>query len=238
MSGLGDIWRVIWQSLTLDWDLWRDLVADPNAVRFRFALLIVVLAGFSEAVAQSVVLFLNQVRLHRFIASLLINAVLFTFGYAFYVLSINLVARVLYGAPRPSELVFDSIALAYAPLVLSFLSLIPYFGRGVGIVLSVYHVLALLIAVRVTFALEPPAPVVCVAVGWVLLTLLSGTVGRPITLFARFLRHRFAGKSLLDREELRRRYRARLAQGDRVGGQVGEQVSGQVGGRVDRPGEP
>ena len=97
--------------------------------------------------------------------------------------------------------------------------------------------LALLIAVRVTFALEPPAPVVCVAVGWVLLTLLSGTVGRPITLFARFLRHRFAGKSLLDREELRRRYRARLAQGDQVGGQVGEQVSKQVGGRVDGPGE-
>ncbi len=211
---MAELWRIIWSSLTLDWDLWRDLVANPDAVRFQFAVLIVVLAGLSEAAAQSVILFLNQVRPHRFIASLVINAFLFTFGYVFYVLSINLVARVLYGAPRPNELIFDSIALTYAPLILSFLSLIPYFGRGIRIVLSVYHALALLIAVRVTFALEPPQPVVCVAVGWVLLTLLSGTIGRPITVFARFLRNRFAGKQLLNLEEVRQRYRERLTQGD------------------------
>ena len=216
-NGLGQIWRVIWQSLTLDHNLWRDLVANPDRIRFQFALLIVVLAGFSEAMAQSVVLFLNQVRPHRFIASLLINAVLFTFSYLFYVLSINLVARVLYGAPRPDELTFDSIALTYAPLILGFLVLIPYFGRGVQILLSVYHFLALLIAVRITFALEPLQAVVCVAVGWALLTLLSGTLGRPITLLARFLRNRFAGRRLLDMEELRQRYRERLTQGEPQG---------------------
>ena len=214
MSGLGELWRVIWQSLTLDWDLWRDLVANPEGTRFRLTILIVVLAGLSEALAQSVVLFLNQVRPHRFVASLLINALLFTFSYAFYVLSINLVARVLYGAPRPSELIFDSVALTYAPLIFSFLTLIPYFGRGIRILLSVYHVVALLIAVRVTFALEPPQPVVCVAVGWVLLTLLSGTLGRPVISIARFLRNRSAGRQLLDTESLRRRYRERLAQGE------------------------
>ena len=218
MSGLGELWQVIWQSLTLDWDLWRDLVADPDAVRFRFAVLIVVLAGLSEAASQSVVLFLNQVRPHRFVASLLINAVLFTFGYVFYVLSINLAARVFYGAPRPTELTFTSIALTYAPLILSFLTLIPYFGRGVRFALSAYHVLALLIAVSVTFALGPPAPVVCVAAGWTLLTLLGGTVGRPITALARLVRNRFAGKQLLDMEEVRRRYRERLAQGEGQGG--------------------
>ena len=230
-NGLGQIWRVIWQSLTLDQNLWRDLVANPDGIRFQFALLIVILAGLSEAAAQSVVLFLNQVRPLRFIASLVINAVLFAFGYVFYVLSIDLVARVFYGAPRPSELTFDSIALTYAPLILSFLVLIPYFGRGVRILLSVYHALALLIAVRVVFVLEPLQSVVCVAVGWVLLTLLSGTIGRPITIFARFLRNRFAGKQLLDREELRRRYRERLTQGD-------AQMSGQVSGQTEGQGEP
>ena len=217
MSGLGEIWRVIWQSLTLDQDLWRDLVANPDGIRFQFALLIVVLAGLSEAMAQSVVLYLNQVKPHRFVASLLINAVLFAFSYAFYVLSINLVARVLYGAPRPTELIFDSIALAYAPLILSFLVLIPYFGRGVRILLSAYHVLALLIAVRITFALEPLQALVCVGVGWALLTLLSGTLGYPLVALARFLRNRFAGRCLLDIEELRRRYRERLGQHEEQG---------------------
>ena len=210
MSAVADLWGVIWSSLTLDQGLWRDLAANPDALRFQFAIVIVVIAGFSEAVAQSVVLFLNQVRAHRFVASLLINALLFTFGYVFYVLSINLVARVLYGAPRTNELILASVALTYAPLILSFATLIPYFGRGIRVVLSVYHVLALLIAVRIVFALEPLQALVCVAVGWVLFTLLSGTLGRPVITLARFLRNRFAGKQLLDAQELRRRYRERL----------------------------
>jgi len=213
VSEVAELGRVIWQSLTLDADLWRNLVANPDGVRFQFALLIVVLAGLSQAIAQSVVLFLNQVRPLRFVASLLINAVLFTFGYLFYVLSINVTARVLYGAPRASELTFDSIALAYAPLTLSFLTLIPYFGQGIRVGLSAYHVLALLIAVRVTFGLEPPQAALCVAGGWLLLTLLSGTVGRPLTALARFVRNRSAGKQLLETQELRRRYLERLATG-------------------------
>ena len=211
---MGELGHIIRQSLTLNWDLWRDLVAHPDSLRFDFAVLVVVLAGLSQAASQSAVLFLNQVRPARFIASLLISAVIFTFGYFFYVLSINLIARIFYGAPRASELVFDSIALAYAPLILSFLSLIPYFGRGVTAVLSVYHVLALLIAVRVTFGLGPPAPVVCVGVGWLLLALLGGTVGRPITALARFTRNRFAGKKLLEARELRRRYLERSGRGE------------------------
>ena len=105
------------------------------------------------------------------------------------------------------------VALTYAPLILSFLSLIPYFGRGVRVVLSVYHVLALLIAVQVTFALGPSQAVVCVAAGWVLLTLLGGTVGRPVVALARLVRNRFAGKQLLDIAELRRRYHGRLEEG-------------------------
>ncbi len=210
MSAVADLWGVIWSSLTLDSNLWRDLT-EPDALRFRFAILIVVIAGLSEAVAQSVVLFLNQIRAHRFMASLLINALLFTFGYVFYVLSINVVARALYGAPRTNELILTSVALTYAPLILSFTTLIPYFGRGIRILLSVYHVLALLIAVRVVFALEPLQALVCVAVGWTLYTLLSGTLGRPIISLARFIRYRFAGKQLLEVQELRRRYRERLA---------------------------
>ena len=210
MSAAADLWGVIWSSLTLDSNLWHDLMANPDALRFQFAVLIVVIAGLSEAVAQSVVLFLNQVRAHRFAASLLINALLFTFGYVFYVLSINLVARALYGAPRTNELILTSVALTYAPLMFGFATLIPYFGRGIRTLLSVYHVLALLIAVRVVFALEPFQALVCVAVGWTLYTLLSGTLGRPVVSFAQFIRHRFAGKQLLEAQELRRRYRERL----------------------------
>ncbi len=164
------------------------------------------MAGLSEAVAQSAVLFMNQVKPHRFAASLLMSAVIFTLGYFFYVFSIDLIATSLYGVPRQTSLIFVSVALAYAPLILSFLSLIPYFGRAITFVLSAYHFLALLLAVAVTYSLATPKPVVCVAGGWLLLTLLKGTVGRPVTALARLLRNRFAGTQLLDARGIRRRY--------------------------------
>lgn len=204
-----ELWSIIRQSLALDLDLWRELAANPEAVRFRYAIFIVVLAGLAEALAQSIVLFMNQVKPHRFIASLLISAVTFTFGYFFYVFSINLIAGLVYQAPRPTPHIFTSVALAYAPLVLSFLTLIPFFGRAIGIYLSVYHFLALLIAVGVTFGLSMPKPVICVAGGWLLLTLLRGTVGRPVTWLARFMRNRLAGRELLDTKAIRQSYRQR-----------------------------
>ena len=91
---MAEFWHLIGQSLALDIGLWRDLVADPGSLRFRYAIFIVVLAGLSEALAQSVVLFMNQVRPARFAVSLFVNAFIFTFGYAFYVLSISVIASV------------------------------------------------------------------------------------------------------------------------------------------------
>ena len=208
---MAELWHIIRQSLALDLDLWRDLVANPESLRFRYAVLVVVLAGLAEAVAQSAVLFVNRVKPRRFALSLLISAVIFTFGYFFYVLSIGFVADMVYGEPRrDTPLIFTSVALAYAPLILSFLTLIPCFGRAITIGLSTYHFLALLIAVSVTYGLEMPKPVVCVVGGWALLTLVRGTVGRPVTWLARLTRNRFAGTELLDAKSVRQKYVERL----------------------------
>lgn len=104
--------HIVRQSFALDQELWRDLIANPDARRFQYAVWIVVLAGLSEAVAQSAVLFINQVKPHRFAASLLMSAVIFTLGYFFYVFSIDLIATSLYGVPRQTSLIFVSVALA------------------------------------------------------------------------------------------------------------------------------
>ena len=90
---MGELWHIIRQSLELDAALWRDLVAHPQALRFRYAVLIVVLAGLAEAVAQSVLLFVNGVKPHRFAASLLLSALIFVLGYFFYVSSVGVGKR-------------------------------------------------------------------------------------------------------------------------------------------------
>lgn len=202
---MGELLSIIGQSLSLDQDLWRDLLANADSVRFRNALWIVTLAGLAEAVAQSAVLFLNQVKPRRFVLSLGITAIIFVFGYFFYVLSISLIARVLYQADT-TAIIFYSISLAYAPLILSFLIMMPYFGRAISAYLNVYHVLALIVAVSVTYALEPRQALVCVAGGWLLIMLLKATIGRPLIWLARSSRNRAAGKQLVTgRKELKQK---------------------------------
>lgn len=201
-----ELWRVITDSLTLDVGLWRELKANPDEVRFQFALWVVVLAGVSEAVSQSVVLFMNRVKPRRFVLSLLTSAVIFAAGYFFYVASVELIASVVFERARLEGVAFKMIALAYAPLVLSVITLIPYFGQALALYLNVYHFLALLVAVAVSYALSVPQALACLAASWLLLTLLKGTVGRPLVWLSRSLRNRAAGTTLLTRQELRERY--------------------------------
>ncbi len=75
--------------------------------------------------------------------------------------------------------------------------MVPYFGRVTGIYLNVYHFLALIIAVKVTYALEPQQALICVVAGWLVLTFFKATIGRPLIWLARFVRNRAAGTKLI-----------------------------------------
>lgn len=192
---MNDLFEIISQSLRLDTNLWAGLRDNPEALRFRGAVLIVLLAGLSEGIGQSVVLFLNQVKPVRFIFSLLISAVLFVFTYFFYLISIDFIAQYVFKAQAQTN-TFDSLALAYAPLILSFLGMIPYFGRAISAYLNIYHFLALIVATSVAYALPPQQALVSVSVGWLLFIVIKTTIGRPIIRLSRWLRHQVAGTAL------------------------------------------
>ena len=203
---MAELLHTLFAGFSLDQTLWRDLITHPSAKTVPEALLIVLLAGLSEAVAQSVALFLNKVSPRRFVISLVVSAVIFTCGFIFYVLSIGFVTSLLSRTSQPTSLLIKSVALAYAPLILSFLSLIPYFGRAITIVLSAYHLLAIIIAVKVTYTLTDGEAVLSVVAGAVLFFLLRGTLGRPLTLLARTIRNRTAGVRLRVPSSLLPRY--------------------------------
>ncbi len=192
---MAELFDIIGQSLALKKDLWHNLMANTDSVGFRYALWIVALAGLAEAFVQSVVLFLNQVKPHRFILSLGLGSVIFVFGYFFYVISIEVIALNLFQA-NYTPVIFKSISLAYAPLVLNFLTMMPCFGRAIYTYLHVYHFLALIVAVSMTYALEPKQALICVVGGWFLLTILKATIGRPLIWLAHFSRNRVAGTQL------------------------------------------
>lgn len=85
------------------------------------ALNVVLLAWFSQAVGQGIVLYVNRVKPIRFILSLLMASVLFAVSVGCWGLSAWLVSCVLYDDAIISyKIVWTTLGLAYAPLIFSF----------------------------------------------------------------------------------------------------------------------
>ncbi len=174
-----------------------------GAEGLRWAILMVFLAGLSQALGQSVVLFANRVRPHRFAASLLVGAALYVFGFFFLVFSIWLVARYGFDRLQPLRTVTRLVGLAYAPYLFSFFILTPYFGSFISVALSLWSLAAVLVALKVLFGFSFWQGLLCSALGWLLLQITQRTLGRPVQRLADALRHFAAGTRLeLRREKL------------------------------------
>lgn len=111
------------------------------------ALITVLLAGISESIGQSVVLFANRVTPARFVLSLITNALLVALGFAILVLC----TWATFFIPGTRHVALATltvaIALSYAPLVLSFLAALPYAGNAVMWALRVGQVISMVTGV-------------------------------------------------------------------------------------------
>jgi len=172
--------------------------------RNTFVTLIVVLAGFSEALGQSVVLFASRVKKRRFVLSLLFSASVYTFSFFFLALSIWLVSTRVFERSVSFDVVMRAVGLGYAPYLFSFFVLAPYFGNPIGLFLAVWSLVAVNRGVQFALGLSLWQALLCTFLGWLLLQILQRTVGRPLVGGTRWLRRRVAGAPLAtSRKELR-----------------------------------
>lgn len=160
------------------------------------SLVVVLVAGLSERLGQSVVLFANEIKPRRFIASLLIGALLFLGGYVLWVGSIWLVTVLLFRGDASLLAVIRAVGLGYAPLFFGFLGLIPYFGSGILTILYFWVFTAIVSAVGVVLDLTAYQSVVVSTAGGLLILVMRSTVGRPFVKLARRTRNLAAGKRL------------------------------------------
>lgn len=167
---------------------------EPGMLGLSFV--IVLIAGLSERVGQSVVLFANEVKPHRFVYSLLIGALLFVGGYVLWVVSIYLVAVLLFRPDASLQAVIRAVGLGYAPLFLGFLGLIPYFGEGILTLLYFWVFTAIVSAVQATMGLSSYEAVVVSAAGGLIILGMRATIGKPFVKLARRFRNVAAGKRL------------------------------------------
>jgi len=200
----------------LSQEAFRLIDNHPNGL--WLSLLVVVLAGLSLAVGQSIVLFINQVKPTRFIFSLILNAVLFTFGYFFLVLS-TWIITLLPGFSKVSLLtLFKVLGLAYAPLLFSFLGALPHVGYPLQNLFSVWNLLAMVVAITSVTRLGLTESLVYVAIGWVVKQILENTIGQPIAQLGQFIANRVAGVELAgSRSELREIVQSRTRPANPIG---------------------
>ncbi|HKU81839.1 MAG TPA: hypothetical protein VJP76_06680 [Candidatus Tumulicola sp.] len=195
------------------------------------ALAIVVAAGLSEAFGQSIVLFANRVKPARFFFSLLVDALLFTFGYGFLVLSTFVVTRL----PGTRHLTLYDLAVifavSYAPMLFAFLAALPYLGSGLMRVLRVWHFLAMVIGIAAVGRVDVFLAATYVWLGWFVMVLAQHSFGKPIVNAGAWLIDAVAGVRVVDDADA---IVGRTQQGLR-GGAAPAQTAGAVRARKPKP---
>jgi hypothetical protein len=182
------------------------------------AVAIGLLAGLSEALAQSVVLFANRVQPLRFIFCLVVNGALFALGYAF-LLGTTWAIMELPGQRHVAlDLLATVFALSYAPSVLSFLGALPYVGIPLLWLLRIWHLLAVVVGVAAVANVEPFTALTDTVLGWIVLAIAQQTFGRPVARLGAALLDAVAGVTLTDEQLAVQRMRPQTSPGGQLGG--------------------
>jgi len=181
-------------SLRLDPSVY--VLLQDKAEGLRYAGLIVLLAGISESLGQSVVLFLNRVRPQRFVLALSITTGSHLVGYLLWTLTIWSVGNLLSQTEQSWGVVAVVVGLAYAPQVFAFLELTPYLGNLIWGILSLWSMVAIVLALHYGLSMEPWQALLVSALGWAVMQALRRTVGLPILRLLNWLQRRAAGVPL------------------------------------------
>lgn len=180
-------------SLTLDTHTFACAIETVDPL--RYGLLVVVLAGVSNALGQSVALFAHRVSPRRFLASIALEALLFTLAFTLWALAIWTIASLDAATPtRAMTDVLAALGLAHAPLLLAFFILMPYFGAPIGTLLSIWTLLAAMTATIVLYDLGWMGAAMYAGSGWLLAFLLQRGLGRPLERIGRTIVQRFRAR--------------------------------------------
>ena len=151
---------------------------EQSSQGLRDAFILLVLAGASVTLGQSVVLFLNRVSVGRFAFAVVLGGLELVLEALLWITSVWVVVGLL-GVSRPHLVeTLDVMGLAYAPFLFGVLVFLPYVGLPIALLLRLWVLLAAIVGISVVFDLRPYQAAVIAAVGflgrWLLLRVFSG----------------------------------------------------------------
>lgn len=194
MDGVASLLR---GALRLEPDAFASVLARPDGLRIAVTLL--VLAGLSHVLGQSVALFANRVRPWRFALSLLLGAALFAASVVAWGVALYLAGRFGFGRTASLGEVVRVVGLAHAPRLLGVLVLTPYFGSAMGAGLTVWTLLALTVGARAAFGVELVEALWLLGAAWLVSEVLGRTIGWPVTVLVARIRRWVAGSATAER---------------------------------------
>lgn len=186
--------EIIRLALRLDPQIFAEIQATVHGIYLAFG--VVVLAALSESLGQSVVLFLNRVQPRRFTVTLAISTLSNIVGYFLWTLTVWLIVRYAFNLKIPIWMVANVVGLAYAPQLLAFFELTPFLGNLFGLLLSLWSMVAIIVAINAGLGLAVWQAALSSVLGWLLIQIWRRSLGRPLYALRLFLERRTAGVPL------------------------------------------
>jgi hypothetical protein len=153
---------------------------EQSSRGLRDAFIVLVLAGVSVTLGQSVVLFLNRVSPGRFALALVLGGFELVLEALLWITSVWLVVGLL-GVSRPHLVeTLDVIGLAYAPFLFGVLVFLPYVGLPILGLLRLWMFLAAIVGTSAAYDIAPELAAVAVVGGFLGRWLLLHVFGRAV----------------------------------------------------------
>ncbi len=202
-------WEILGWVFVLNGEIFQTVTTLPRGL--TLAMIVVLLAGLSLAIGQSIILFINRVQPVRFIFSLLVSAILYLFEFLLLVFSTWVICLFPSSIHLPFSTLLIVLGLSYAPLLFSFLGALPHLGLPILRILSIWHLLAMVVGFGAVANIGEGFAFGYVAFGWFLKELLGNTIGQPIARLGKTIADRVAGVELTaNRRELNERVQSRF----------------------------
>ena len=132
----------------------------------------------------------------RFLLAMGISTASQMVAFAIWTTSVWLVSTYVFGANQSYVAVAAAVGLAYAPQVLAFFELTPFLGNTFAVLLSLWSMIAIVVAIVVGTGLAPWQAIVTSGLGWILIQVWRRSIGRPIYAFGSWMKRRAAGNPL------------------------------------------
>ena len=181
-------------ALRLDQNAFQAAVQTPGGLRLALGILLA--GGISNALGQSVALFANRVRPRRFVASLVVGAVLFAATVTIYSAALAVASSLGWNRTASLSDIVTVVGLAHAPRLFAFVALVPYFGTALGAALTLWTVVGLVTAAGALMDVPPLQAALLLGVAWIAVEAGGRTVGRPLVAANLRIRRWVAGAPL------------------------------------------